>query len=89
MKKRGPLAWFNRVVSAATRGYVRGALWIARRTVVTLGLLAVVLAACWGIFRTTASTLIPDEDQGTVFVSIQLLLELVVPALGSPLRKLD
>ena len=72
MKKRGPLAWFNRAVSAATRGYVRGAIWIARRTVVTLGLMAIVLASCWGIFRTTSSTLIPDEDQGSVFVSIQL-----------------
>lgn len=72
MKKRGPLAWFNRAVSAATRGYVRGAIWIARRTVVTLGLMAIVLVSCWGIFRTTSSTLIPDEDQGSVFVSIQL-----------------
>ena len=34
--------------------------------------MAIVLASCWGIFRTTSSTLIPDENQGSVFVSIQL-----------------
>ena len=52
MKTRGPLAWFNRGVSAATNAYVKGAMWIARRTAVTLGLLAVIAAGCWGIFQT-------------------------------------
>jgi hydrophobe/amphiphile efflux-1 (HAE1) family protein len=71
-KTRGPLAWFNKGVSAATRGYVKGAMWIARRTAVTLGLLGIVTAACWIIFKSTPTSLLPNEDQGTVFISVQL-----------------
>lgn len=72
MKTRGPLAWFNRGVSAATSAYVKGAMWIARRTAVTLGLLAVIAAGCWGIFQTIPTSMLPDEDQGFLLVSIQL-----------------
>ncbi|EFC90570.1 transporter, hydrophobe/amphiphile efflux-1 (HAE1) family [Dethiosulfovibrio peptidovorans DSM 11002] len=71
-KTRGPLAWFNRMVSKASRGYVAGSLWIARRTLVTLGLLALVMAVAVGIMRITPTAFVPDEDQGAAFAVVQL-----------------
>ncbi|MBL3539192.1 efflux RND transporter permease subunit [Aminivibrio sp.] len=71
-KTRGPLAWFNRLVASASRGYVSGALWIARRTLVTLGFLALVIAASVGIMKSTPTAFVPDEDQGAVFSVVQL-----------------
>ncbi|MCF4115099.1 MULTISPECIES: efflux RND transporter permease subunit [Dethiosulfovibrio] len=71
-KTRGPLAWFNRLVSKASRGYVAGSLWIARRTLVSLGLLALVMAVAVGIMRITPTAFVPDEDQGAAFAVVQL-----------------
>ena len=71
-KKRGPLAWFNRVVSKSTNGYVSGSMWIARKALVTIGFFAVVVAISYGIIKITPTSFIPDEDQGTVFAAIQL-----------------
>ncbi len=71
-KTRGPLAWFNGGLSAATRGYVSGAMTIARSLFLTGGFLLIVVAACWAIFRTTPTSFIPDEDQGSVIASIKM-----------------
>ncbi|MDR1732203.1 MAG: efflux RND transporter permease subunit [Synergistaceae bacterium] len=71
-KQRGPLAWFNKCLAASTRKYVAGAMWIARRSFVTVGLFLLVVAACWWIIRVTPTAFIPDEDQGAVFAAVQL-----------------
>lgn len=71
-KTSGPLAWFNKAVSTATRSYVAGSMWIARKTVVTLGLLAMVCAASYMIASTTPTAFVPDEDQGAAFAVVQL-----------------
>lgn len=71
-KTRGPLAWFNRAVAASTKGYVAGAMWIARRALVTVAFFALVVAACFGIMKTTPTAFVPDEDQGVVFAAVQL-----------------
>jgi len=71
-KERGPLAWFNKLISASSRGYVRGSIWIARRTLVTLGFLALVVGLSAVIMKQTPTAFVPDEDQGAVFTTIQL-----------------
>jgi len=71
-KTSGPLAWFNTMVSRASKGYVAGSMWIARRTVVTLGLLALVVVVSVGIMKITPTAFVPDEDQGAVFAVVQL-----------------
>ena len=71
-KKHGPLAWFNKVVSKSTNGYVSGSMWIARKAFVTIGFFAVVVAISYGIMKITPTSFIPDEDQGTVFAAVQL-----------------
>jgi len=75
-KSRGPLRkffdWFNRIFGRATEGYVRLSGLIVRKSVVTLGLLVGLGAA--GIFfgRLLPSSFLPDEDQGYVFINMQL-----------------
>ena len=71
-KTRGPLVWFNKGLAVCTRGYVAGAMWIARRTAATLLFFGVVVAACYGIVRVTPTAFVPDEDQGAVFAAVQL-----------------
>lgn len=70
--QRGPLRWFNITLAKATRGYVAGSVWLARRTVVSLCALAAVSAACWLVTATMPTSFIPDEDQGAVFITLQL-----------------
>lgn len=71
-KTRGPLAWFNNIVSRSTRAYVAGSMWIARRTVVTLGLFALVAVLTMTVIKITPTEFVPNEDQGVAFMSIQL-----------------
>lgn len=70
--ERGPLNWFNKGLTAATRNYVKGSAWMARRKIITVAVLFAVCAAAFAIGKTSQTAFIPDEDQGTVFIDIQL-----------------
>jgi HAE1 family hydrophobic/amphiphilic exporter-1 len=75
-ESRGPLArffaWFNRIFGSATEIYLRLSGAMIRKSVLALML----LAACGlaGLFfgRLLPSSFLPDEDQGYVFISMQL-----------------
>jgi hydrophobe/amphiphile efflux-1 (HAE1) family protein len=71
-KTWGPLAWFNTAVAAATKGYVAGAMWIARKTIVTILFLGAVIGASMWRMEVTPTSFIPDEDQGAILAMIQL-----------------
>jgi hydrophobe/amphiphile efflux-1 (HAE1) family protein len=71
-KKRGPLAWFNKFMTFSTNGYVAGAMWIARKAVVTTALFIAVASSSYFIYRGTPTEFIPEEDQGGIFAMIQL-----------------
>ncbi|QVL35968.1 efflux RND transporter permease subunit [Aminirod propionatiphilus] len=71
-KRRGPLAWFNRLVAKASSGYVAGSLWIARRAVVTVVFFGLVVGGSLLIMKATPTAFVPDEDQGAVFAVVQL-----------------
>ncbi len=64
--------WFNRIFGRATEGYVRLSGLIIRKSVVALVLLVGLGAA--GVFfgRLLPSGFLPDEDQGYVFINMQL-----------------
>src|ERR1700760_4724216 len=73
---RGPLAaffsWFNRVFASATEWYVRVCGLLIRKSAIPLLLLAAfAVAAAWFGGRVPSSFL-PDEDQGYVYVNVQL-----------------
>jgi HAE1 family hydrophobic/amphiphilic exporter-1 len=75
-KSRGLLRrffdWFNRIFGRATEGYVRLSSLVIRKSVVALVLLVGLGGA--GIFfgRQLPSSFLPDEDQGYVFINMQL-----------------
>ncbi len=75
-KTRGPLGWlfdrFNRVFGSATHGYVNLSRLAIRKAVLSFVLLFV-LAIGAGFFGSKLpSGFLPEEDQGYVFISLQL-----------------
>src|SRR5213082_1461471 len=75
-KARGPLGWFfdrfNRVFGIATHGYVNWSRLAIRKTFLSFGLLAA-LAIGAGLFGSRLpSAFLPEEDQGYVFLALQL-----------------
>src|ERR1700704_798153 len=75
-KTRGPLGWFydrfNRVFGSATHGYVNWSRTAIRKTVLSFALL-LVLAIGAGFFgKRLPSGFLPEEDQGYVFLALQL-----------------
>src|SRR5947207_2697475 len=75
-KTRGPLGWFfdrfNRVFGSATHGYVNWSRLAIRKTLLSFGLLAV-LAVGAGLFGSRLpSGFLPEEDQGYVYLALQL-----------------
>jgi len=75
-KTRGPLGWFfdrfNRVFDRATHAYVNWSRLAIRKAFFSFALLAV-LAVGAGVFGSKlASGFLPEEDQGYVFISLQL-----------------
>ncbi len=75
-KSRGPLRrffdWFNRVFGHATEGYVRASGGLIRKAGFSLLLLAVAAAVAVFIGVKLPSSFLPEEDQGYVFVALQL-----------------
>ena len=73
---RGPLGWFydrfNRVFGSATNGYVNWSRLAIRKAVLSFALLAVVAVGA-GLFGSRLpSGFLPEEDQGYVFLALQL-----------------
>src|SRR5947207_1905080 len=75
-KTRGPVGWFfdrfNRVFGIATHGYVNWSRIAIRKAVLSFGLLAA-LAVGAGLFGSRLpSGFLPEEDQGYVYLALQL-----------------
>src|SRR6266513_1560674 len=75
-KTRGPVGWFfdrfNRVFGIATHGYVNWSRIAIRKAVLSFALLAV-LAVGAGLFGSRLpSGFLPEEDQGYIFLALQL-----------------
>lgn len=71
-KQRGPLAWFNRALSASTEGFVSLSVMIARSFIVVLLCLGCLCGASYFLMTEIPTSFIPDEDQGAVLGGIQL-----------------
>jgi HAE1 family hydrophobic/amphiphilic exporter-1 len=73
---RGPLArfftWFNRVFARTTNGYVGVSGFLIRKSGFSLLFLALVAVAGVLLGSKLPSSFLPDEDQGYVFVGLQL-----------------
>jgi multidrug efflux pump len=67
-----PFRLFNRGFEAVTRGFVGGVRFFLRRALVGLALVGVMLGATWWLFERVPGGLVPQEDQGFVFLVTQL-----------------
>ena len=75
-KVRGPLGrffdWFNQVFGRATDGYITYASLAIRRSAISLAVLAVIALIGVAIGRKLPTSFLPEEDQGYLFISMQL-----------------
>ncbi len=74
--RRGPLAkffdWFNRIFGRATNQYVRWSGTLIRKSAVAFVMLAVFGAAAGFFAGKVPTSFLPDEDQGYLFLHLQL-----------------
>jgi HAE1 family hydrophobic/amphiphilic exporter-1 len=73
---RGPLRlffdWFNRLFANATEAYVRVCGVLVRKSAVALVLLAAFAVGAWLFQSRVPSSFLPDEDQGYLYINLQL-----------------
>jgi HAE1 family hydrophobic/amphiphilic exporter-1 len=73
---RGPLRlffdWFNRIFANATEAYVRVCGVLIRKSAVAVVLLAAFAVGAWLFQSRVPSSFLPDEDQGYLYVNLQL-----------------
>ena len=73
---RGPLAiffgWFNRLFEQATEGYVRVSGALLRKSALVFVLLAAFGVAGFFVSGKLPTSFVPDEDQGYLYLNIQL-----------------
>ena len=65
---RGFFKWFNAFFAKVTDGFTAGVKVFLRSSLLTLSLMAALLAATWGLFERVPTALVPEEDQGAVMV---------------------
>lgn len=70
--RRGFFGWFNRSFERGSRAYQGGVLSILQRPRRYLTLFAALVAGLAYLFSTLPSAYLADEDQGLMFVSVQL-----------------
>jgi HAE1 family hydrophobic/amphiphilic exporter-1 len=63
---------FNRGFDSATKGYVRGAHALVRRSIITIALVAVVVGGAAFFGSRLAAGFIPEEDQGILGLNVTL-----------------
>ncbi len=75
-KPHGPLGrffdWFNRMFGKFTHGYTASVATLIRRATLVALTFAALLAALYGLLTSRPTGLVPDEDQGYMFVVLQL-----------------
>src|SRR5574341_155822 len=75
-ESRGPLRrffnWFNRAFGSATNGYVRLCGLLIRKSAIALIILAVFGVVAGFFSNRVPSSFLPDEDQGYLFINLQL-----------------
>jgi HAE1 family hydrophobic/amphiphilic exporter-1 len=63
---------FNRVFDRATKGYVKGAQILVRRSIITIGIVALVAVGAGLFGGALPAGFIPEEDQGILGVNVTL-----------------
>lgn len=90
---RGPLGkffkWFNRMFGRATEGYVSTSALLIRKAGLSLIFLAIIAAFAVFVGSKLPSSFLPNEDQGYVFVGMQLPDAASLQRTGDAARKVE
>ncbi|HET8728603.1 MAG TPA: efflux RND transporter permease subunit, partial [Alphaproteobacteria bacterium] len=70
--RRGPLGWFARFLDSTRNLYGRAVGFFVRFSIIPLAALAACFVGAFMLFTNLPSTFLPDEDQGALFLDIQL-----------------
>src|SRR6476660_4250120 len=65
-------AWFNRGLTAATRGYLRVSHALVRKAAIGIAVLALFGAGDYLLLKRLPTAFVPEEDYGYFFVNVQL-----------------
>ncbi|SCX14729.1 efflux RND transporter permease subunit [Nitrosomonas eutropha] len=66
------LRWFEKIFGKVSEGYLFCVKIVVRRLVLTALLLLIITGGAYWVFKNTPTGFIPQEDQGIIFVDIQL-----------------
>ncbi len=73
---RGALGWFfgkfNRLFERATNGYVSASRFLIRKSLIAVLILAAFTLFNAGLFKTLPSSFLPEDDNGYLFLNVQL-----------------
>ncbi|NLY65035.1 MAG: MMPL family transporter, partial [Alcaligenaceae bacterium] len=70
--KKGFFGWFNRTFERSSQSYERGVIGILKRSKRYMLVYLLIVAGLGVLFTKLPTTFLPDEDQGTLFVQVQL-----------------
>ena len=70
--RRGPLGWFARGVEFTRQRYGRIVGFLLRAPYIPLAVLVAAFAGAYLLFISLPATFLPDEDQGAIFMDVQL-----------------
>jgi len=67
-----PFVWFNKALNRSRQGYVAGSAWLIRWKSVALLALVLVIGGSYVLFSHRPTSFLPAEDQGLIYLNIQL-----------------
>ena len=85
----GFFAWFTRVFGRARHGYVKWSDLLIRRSALSLALLAGVTVVAVLVGRKLPSSFLPEEDQGYMYINVQLPNAAAMPRTDAFCRKVE
>ena len=81
--------WFNNLFARGTRGYVRGSAALIRKSAVALCVLIAFGGAALAVSGKVPTSFLPDEDQGYLFLHLQLPNAASLERTGDTARKVE
>lgn len=68
----GPLFWFNRIVNKSRDKYASVVGFVGRKVSIIFLLMVLLFAGVGGLLHISQTSFIPSEDQGVIFMNVQL-----------------
>ena len=72
LSESGVFGWFNKTLHRITQFYMRGVRFLVDRPLLGIASVIGLLGACYWLFVTVPTEFIPDEDQGSFLLTVQL-----------------